>query len=346
MQILTTNPEFVPADPAANPELSQAETPDQWLQSMRRAIRSVSELRQLLDLPAAPGESKSTFPLFVTREFASRIEPGNPADPLLLQVLPTAAEDQLVPGFSSDPVGDLPAATAPGLLCKYDRRALVIATGVCAIHCRYCFRREFDYAAAAGGEDGWQTWIDELQRNPDIDEVILSGGDPLTLTDSKFFRLVRAIESVAHVKRLRIHSRMPVVLPTRITSHWISRLKQSRLVPWMVVHCNHSNEIDQSVADALERMIDAGIPVLNQAVLLRGINDDVRVLEDLCRRLINLRVQPYYLHQLDRVQGAAHFEVQQEMGRQLIAQLRERLPGYAVPTYVVEQAGKPSKTPL
>ncbi len=346
MEILTTNPEFVPTAPAANPELSEADAPDRWLDSMRRAIRSVSELRHLLGLPAAIGDRESSFPLFVTREFASRIEPGNPTDPLLLQVLPTAAENLHIPGFVSDPVGDLPASAAPGLLCKYERRALVITTGVCAIHCRYCFRREFDYSAAASSSDGWQTWIDQLQQNPEIDEVILSGGDPLTLTDSKFFRLVHAIESVAHVKRLRIHSRMPIVLPDRITRQWIERLRQSRLVPWMVVHCNHSREIDHSVANAIAQIIDAGIPVLNQAVLLKGVNDNVAVLEELCRRLIDLRVQPYYLHQLDRVQGAAHFAVPQATGRQLVVQLRERLPGYAVPTYVAEQAGKPSKTPL
>ena len=346
MQILTTNPQFVPTEPSANPALSAVAESEKWLDSMRQAVRSTSELRQLLGLPDAAEPTQSAFPLFVTREFVSRMEPGNPHDPLLLQVLPTTSEDQQIAGFVTDPVGDLPASTAPGLLCKYDRRALVITTGICAIHCRYCFRREFDYAAAAGSTERWQTWVDQIQQNPEIDEVILSGGDPLTLTDSKFFRLVDAIESVQHVKRLRIHSRMPVVLPARITAQWIARLKQSRLVPWMVIHCNHPREIDQAVADALARLVDAGIPVLNQAVLLKGVNDDVKVLEALCRQLIDLRVQPYYLHQLDRVQGAAHFEVEQETGRRLIAQLRKRLPGYAVPTYVAEQAGQPSKTPL
>lgn len=346
MQILTTNPRFVPAEPAANPELSSLDDSEQWLDSMKGAIRSARELRQLLGLPVADDPQESAFPLLVTREFASRIEPGNPADPLLLQVLPTVAEGHDTAGFISDPVGDLPASAAPGLLCKYERRALVISTGVCAIHCRYCFRREFDYSAAAGGPELWKVWIEQLQQSPNIDEVILSGGDPLMLTDAKFFRLVQAIETVPHVKRLRIHSRMPIVLPQRITWQWLERLKQSRLVPWIVVHCNHPREIDQTVAQAFTRLIDAGMPVLNQAVLLKGVNDDAAVLEELCRRLIDLRVQPYYLHQLDRVQGAAHFEVPPETGRRLIDHLRQRLPGYAVPSYVTEQPGQPSKTPL
>ncbi len=342
---LAPNPRLIAAATSADASIANAVEPELWLDSMRNAIRSVDELRQLLNLPAELAPLATNFPLFVTREFAARIEPGNPRDPLLLQVLPTVAEQQVRPGFVADPVGDLPATAAPGLLCKYEGRALVITTGVCAIHCRYCFRREFDYSAA-GGSEHWQTWVDQLQQRPEIDEVILSGGDPLTLTDAKFFRLVAAIESIDHIKRLRIHSRLPIVLPARITTAWLERMRDSRLVTWMVVHCNHPREIDSDVASALSRLVDAGIPVLNQAVLLKGVNDQLDVLESLCRRLIDLRVQPYYLHQLDRVQGAAHFEVSEAIGRQLIDQLRQRLPGYAVPSYVSELAGEPSKTPL
>ncbi|MGV3486842.1 MAG: EF-P beta-lysylation protein EpmB, partial [Planctomycetaceae bacterium] len=279
-------------------------------------------------------------------EFLSRIQPGNPADPLLRQVLAVPEELQTVPGYLEDPVGDQNATVAPGLIQKYARRALVIATGVCGIHCRYCFRREFDYSAAGSPTAPWEPAVETLRNRSDVDEVILSGGDPLSLNDARLERLLSAIESLPHVKRLRIHSRMPVVLPQRVTPELVSRLRTCRLAVWMVVHCNHAAEIDASVESALASMIDGGIPVLNQAVLLRGVNDSVDALESLCRRLVDLRVQPYYLHQLDRVLGAAHFEVPVERGQAIVDSLQERLPGYAVPRYVIEIAGERSKTPI
>jgi len=322
-----------------------------WRLSMRSAVRSAADLRRRLGLPEADPatqEAENAFPTFVSLEFLSRMEPGNPNDPLLRQVLAIGEEMVETAGFVDDPVGDEAATIAPGLLQKYATRALVIASGVCGVHCRYCFRREFDYSssqsAAFALRDAWETAVYELSERSDIDEVILSGGDPLTLSDAKLDRLISAIESIPHVKRLRLHSRMPIVIPQRVTNDFVNRIRASRLATWMVVHCNHVAEIDEAVEAAFAKLIDAGIPVLNQAVLLRGVNDSADALESLCRRLVDLRVQPYYLHQLDRVRGAAHFEVSMEEGNAIIAELRARLPGYAVPRYAIEEAGKKSKT--
>ena len=346
-QILTTKPEVVPTGLALSAHIRRSDEPVEWQESMRNAVRSTQELRNLLGLPApdaATLAAESTFPTFVSREFLSRIELQNPRDPLLLQVLSVPAEADLRDGFIADPVGDTAATARPGLIQKYSRRALVVATGVCGIHCRYCFRREFDYSEAT--VDGFEPILEELSQRPEIDEVILSGGDPLTLSDPKLARLVTALESIAHVKRLRIHSRMPIVIPSRVTEALIQLLRKSRFSCWMVIHCNHVNEIDAPVESAISKFLDHGIPVLNQAVLLRGVNDSFEALENLCRRLVDLRVQPYYLNQLDRVRGAAHFEVPESEGLALIEKLRTVLPGYAVPRYVVEIAGQPSKSPV
>jgi EF-P beta-lysylation protein EpmB len=278
---------------------------------------------------------------------------------LLLQVMAAAEESVGRPGFVSDPVGDTAARVAPALLQKYSGRALVITTGVCGVHCRYCFRRQFDYSTSKEGvpslpgvqsPDGpsgesWAAAVAHLRLDQSIDEVILSGGDPLTLSDARLDRLVTAIESVPHVRRLRIHSRMPIVIPQRVTQAWVDRVRASRLATWMVIHCNHAQEIDGAVGDGIARMVDAGIPVLNQAVLLAGVNDDAETLATLSRELVNRRVQPYYLHQLDRVAGASHFEVSVDRGRQIVDAMRAMLPGYAVPTYVTEVEGAASKVP-
>jgi len=347
--------------PESTPDHSGQPIP--WQQAMRLAVRSSSQLREMLGLASpetAINEAEKSFPTFVSREFIRRMEYGNPSDPLLLQVLAVGEESLSEAGFVSDPVGDGPATVAPGLIQKYAHRALVIMTGVCGVHCRYCFRREFDYSSATAGaesrladdeensSDGesWAAAVSELRTRHEVDEVILSGGDPLTISDAKFSRLLSAIESIPHVKRLRIHSRMPIVIPQRVTPELLTRLKSSHLATWMVVHCNHAAEIDASVESAVATLVDHGIPVLNQAVLLRGVNDSVEALENLCRRLVNLRVQPYYLNQLDRVRGSAHFEVPETRGLELIEELRARLPGYAVPRYVMEVAGAVSKSPV
>ena len=330
---------------------AQGETAN-WRGSMKRAIRSAGELRKHLNLASPVDDPNGSagedhgFPVFVPLEFAARMKPGDPNDPLLRQVLPVPEEAESPEGFSSDPVGDLHAAVAPGLLHKYHGRALAITTGACGIHCRYCFRREFPYSDNSSRGDHLDLALKYLRENDSVEEVLLSGGDPLTLTDDSVAELMQQIESIPHVRRLRWHTRMPIVIPSRVTNAWIERMRASRLTSWVVVHCNHPAELDAETGAALMRLVDAGVPVLNQAVLLRGVNDDVDVLESLCRRLIDLRVMPYYLHQLDRVRGAAHFEVDQECGRALISQLESRLPGFAVPRFVCEQAGEASKTRL
>ena len=368
-EILAGTREFVP--PALDVIGQENSEPVvDWRVAMKLAIRSSHELRQhlalsppneeprggicrevsdpSLDLSTEPVQiaAEKDFPTFVPLEYVQRIRRGDPRDPLLLQVMPVPEEDKEVAGFVSDPVGDLKVMPASGVLHKYHGRALVVTTGACGIHCRYCFRREFPYSENSTMGRLSETVLDFLQQHQEVEEVLLSGGDPLTLVDERLKGIIDDISSFAHVKRLRIHSRMPIVIPQRVTSELIELLRQSRLATWFVVHVNHPQELDADVLEHLGRLIDAGIPVLNQAVLLRGVNDRVDVLEALCRKLVNHRIQPYYLHQLDRVHGAAHFEVCEQRGLELVESLRSRLPGYAVPEYVVERSGETSKTPI
>lgn len=272
------------------------------------------------------------------------MQPGDPNDPLLRQVLPLDDELADVPGFSADPVGDTAAARQPGLLQKYKGRALLVATGTCAIHCRYCFRRHFSYAEGPRSLDDWQPALRAIAADTSLHEAILSGGDPLTIVDDTLARLVSQLDRIGHLRRLRIHTRLPIVIPERVTGGLIGMLRASRLTSVVVVHANHANELDEHVVTALEKFNDAGIPLLNQAVLLRGVNDSVEAQAALWERLVDLRVMPYYLHQLDRVAGAAHFEVPIKRGRQIMKELRMRLPGYAVPRYVQEIPGTPHKS--
>jgi EF-P beta-lysylation protein EpmB len=231
-------------------------------------------------------------------------------------------------------------------LQKYHGRVLLVSTGACAIHCRYCFRREYPYSDGPKSVDQWKSVVDRIAADSSIEEVILSGGDPLTLADSAVAELIEQLDRIAHLRRLRIHTRLPIVIPERVNEELLASLGRTRLTPIVVIHSNHAAEIDRNVEAALARLLGHGIPILNQTVLLAGINDDVAVLRELCARLVDLRVMPYYLHQLDRVQGAAHFEVPVERGLELIAQLRALLPGYAVPRYVQETAGQASKRVL
>ncbi len=351
-EILARRDDFVPTALNA-PETAAATPPSDWQTAMKRAVRSSAELRRILDLPAARGvTAEQSFPTFVPWEFIRRIRPGDENDPLLKQVLPQPGEDSIedeqddYPAFSADPVGDLDAAVASGLLHKYHGRALMITSGACGVHCRYCFRREFPYSQVCSSTDQWRPAVEYIRRHTEIDEVLLSGGDPLTMVDSSIERLMDAIESIPHVRRLRIHSRMPIVIPQRLTKSLVSRLTSSRLAIWFVVHVNHPNELDADLLARLGALVRAGIPVLNQAVLLRGVNDDAATLIELCRKLVDHRIQPYYLHQLDRVRGASHFEVSVAKGTRLMRVLRASLPGYAVPTYVREEPGADSKTLL
>lgn len=288
---------------------------------------------------------QAPFPLLVPESFLARMRPGDMTDPLLLQVLPTSLELSDAEGFTSDPVSDLEFRKAPGLLQKYDGRALLIATGSCAVHCRYCFRRNYPYAAEPHRLDDWVPALEILREDSSIREVLLSGGDPLMLTDQRLGDLIRHLEDIPHLRRLRIHSRLPIVLPDRVTPELLDILTGTRLNVVMVVHSNHAAELTGDCAAALQ-CLTSGLSgmVLNQAVLLRGVNDSVEALCALSERLIELRVIPYYLHQLDRVSGTAHYEVSLEAGRRLVAELRRRLPGYAVPRYVREIAGELHKT--
>jgi EF-P beta-lysylation protein EpmB len=251
-----------------------------------------------------------------------------------------------VPGFVVDPVGDAAATRHAGLLQKYDGRVLLIATGTCAVHCRYCFRRHFPYDEAPRLLVDCRPALDGIAADSSLREVILSGGDPLALVDATLAALVEQLEAIPHLRRLRIHTRLPIVIPERVTTDLVTVLQGSRLTPIVVVHANHANEIDRQVAAALAKLADAGVLLLNQAVLLAGVNDSVEAQAALCERLIDIRVLPYYLHQLDRVAGAAHFEVPIANGLRIMEQLRARLPGYAVPRYVQEVPGAPSKTDL
>ena len=323
-------------------------SPAHWQQCMREAITSPQELLRLLNLDVSTAElaTASTFPLRVPRGFVARMRKGDPRDPLLLQVLPLVHEDCPSPGFVSDPVGDLASSRAHGLLHKYPGRALLIATGACAIHCRYCFRREFPYGEQNARRREWQDALQLLRADESIHEVILSGGDPLSLSDTALASLSEQLDAIPHLKRLRIHSRHPVVLPERVDDHLLAWLTKSRLQPILVLHCNHPQELNEEVRQALQKLKSAGISLFNQSVLLRGINDSLQVLSDLSQELFTQGVIPYYLHQLDRVQGAAHFEVPDSKAIELHNQLRNLLPGYMLPALVREVPGELSKTPI
>ncbi|MCA9034074.1 MAG: EF-P beta-lysylation protein EpmB [Planctomycetaceae bacterium] len=321
-----------------------------WQREMAGAVRSRGELLRRLKIHSLESETAvdadNRFPVLVPVSYLKRMKPGHLSDPLLLQVLPTIEESADVLGFVPDAVGDLASRRTPGLIQKYFGRALLITTGACAVHCRYCFRRDYPYAAEPKSLDEWKPALEALSTDATISEVILSGGDPLMLTDQRLNRLCRLIDAIPHIERIRIHTRLPIVLPSRVTPELLGMSDQLRSQLIFVVHANHPAEIVEDCAAALSQLSRKGFPVLNQAVLMKGVNDDPDVLELLCRRLINLGVIPYYLHQLDRVAGAAHFEVEPETGRALIEHLRARLPGYAVPQFVVEIAGRSSKTPL
>lgn len=338
---------MIPAAPILQP---LSPLPPGWQQAWREAVRDPRELLAMLGLEALAArvsdEAAAQFPLRVPRGFIARMHRGDPHDPLLRQVLPLDDELRTVPGFGLDAVGDAQAKTGPGVIRKYRGRALLVATGSCAVHCRYCFRRHFPYAEETAARDGWREAVALIRADTGIDEVILSGGDPLSLATPKLAELTAVLAGIPHVRRLRIHSRLPVVLPERVDDAllgWLAAL------PWpvaVVVHANHANEFDVHVDAALARLRDAGATLLNQAVLLRGVNDSVDALAALGERGFAAGVLPYYLHQLDRVHGVAHYEVPDDEARALHAALAARLSGYLVPRLVREVAGDPGKRPL
>jgi EF-P beta-lysylation protein EpmB len=321
-----------------------------WKAALADSVTEPEELCRRLGLSPSTADSAGRaaggFPLRVPGAFLDRIRPGDPLDPLLLQVLPTEDETRPSPGFTHDPLGECHAACTPRLLSKYSGRSLIVATRVCAVHCRFCFRRHFPPAISSEKDAPWSEALERIAGEPSLREVILSGGDPLVLDDDRLTGLANRLSHIPHLARMRIHTRMPIAIPDRVTDGLLSILTRGRLTPFVVVHVNHPAEIDTDVASALGRLVDAGVPLLSQSVLLKGINDSVDVLAELFERLVDLRVMPYYLHQLDRVAGAAHFEVPETTGIRLLQALRARLPGYAVPRYVRETPGEPNKRVL
>ncbi len=334
----------LPAPIAADPPVGG------WRRSLRQAVSSVDELLSLLELGRGrvPGADllTSDFPLRVPRGFVRRMRKGDPADPLLLQVLPRAEERLEVEGFVDDPLDEDRAAVVPGLLHKYHGRVLVMASGACGVHCRYCFRRHFPYHEHQAWGHGWGRTVEYLKSQPSVEEVILSGGDPLAASDDRLSELVTEIAAIPHVHRLRIHSRMPIVLPERVDDDLLGWLGSTRLRTVVVVHANHGREIDGEVAAALRRLSACGATLLNQSVLLRGVNDRVDVLLDLSQKLFASGVMPYYLHLMDRVRGGAHFEVDEQTAEDLVWELMQQVSGYLVPRLIREVPGVGAKLPL
>jgi L-lysine 2,3-aminomutase len=318
-----------------------------WQSQLARAITEPAELLAVVGLggewlPAAQAASR-LFPLRVPRGFVARMRKGDPHDPLLRQVLPLGEECLTAEGFSADPVGDLTAMAVPGLLHKYRGRVLLTATGACAVHCRYCFRRHFPYADANPAVDRWHAALAYIAGDDSITEVILSGGDPLSLSDRRLAELVRQLETIRHLRRLRLHTRLPIVLPERVNAELLAWLGDTKLKTVIVVHANHAQELDGPVRAVLGTLKAAGAELLNQSVLLRGVNDSVEALADLSEALFDAGTLPYYLHMLDKVQGAGHFEVPDATARRLMDALNARLPGYLVPRLVREIPGMPGK---
>lgn len=320
-----------------------------WQRQQADLITDPAELLALLDLEAASlPESLAAamdFPVRVPRSYLALMEPGNLDDPLLRQVL--SVPDELVeqPGFSADPLDEAEHTAVPGLLHKYHGRALLVVTGACAVHCRYCFRRHFPYQTHLSGKR-WEQALEWLAARTDINEVILSGGDPLTLSNRRLEQLLEALAGIPHLRRLRIHSRTPVVIPERLDSGLKGLLSNPRWQTVLVLHANHPREISPALAERCRDWRSTGITLLNQSVLLAGVNDRAETLADLSDALFDAGVLPYYLHQLDAVQGAAHFAVPDASARALHADLRARLPGFLVPRLTREEPGEPAKTVL
>ncbi|WP_318510993.1 EF-P beta-lysylation protein EpmB [Photobacterium leiognathi] len=320
-----------------------------WLNDLSNAISDPFTLLKLLKIDPTPWENglaaRKLFALRVPLSFVDKMEIGNPYDPLLRQILPLAQEFEVHQGYSVDPLEEQ-QNEIPGLLHKYHNRVLLIVKGGCAVNCRYCFRRHFPYNDNKGNKRQWQQSLEYIAEHPEINEVILSGGDPLMAKDHELQWLIEHIAAISHIKRLRIHSRLPVVIPNRITDALCQILTETRLQTILVTHINHANEIDDALKTAMQKLKQANVTLLNQGVLLKGVNDSVAALTDLSETLFDAGIQPYYLHVLDRVQGAAHFMVDDEIARQLMAGLITKVSGYLVPKLTREIGGRASKTPL
>lgn len=316
--------------------------PWQWL--LANAVSDTSELVSLLDLPV--DAVTSPFPVRVPLPYLARIERGNPMDPLLLQVLPRAQEADAVAGYVADPLAEAGQSPAPGMLHKYHGRVLIVVSGACAINCRYCFRRHFPYQDFQPDTADWAAIATYIADNPQINEVILSGGDPLVLSDKRLAAIAAKMADIAHVTTLRIHTRVPITVPQRVCPALLDWIASTRLKVVMVMHSNHAQELDGDVAAAMLALRERGITLLNQSVLLKDVNDSAEALVSLSQRLFDIGIMPYYLHMLDPVDGAAHFDVDEATGRRLVKDVAARLPGYLVPRLVREIPGEPFKVGL
>lgn len=326
--------------------MSLLHTPPLWRERQRLTFTKIHELARFLELSAETLDCIDTTPHFALNlpyRLAEKISKNNPNDPIFLQFVPLKKEKEHAVGFVTDPVLDHTFVSSGSLLHKYEGRALIVTTGACAMNCRYCFRQNYDYQAT---DKLFEKELTQIEKEKSIEEVILSGGDPLSLSDSTLQPLLERLSAITHVKRIRFHTRFPMGIPERIDSSFLALLKSVKKQIWFVIHANHPNEFDDTIWTALKEIQCLGIPVLCQSVLLKGINDDLGTLKKLSLALVEHGVLPYYLHQLDKVQGAAHFEVPVATGKELIQALTHCSSGYAVPKYVQEIAGMESKTPL
>jgi EF-P beta-lysylation protein EpmB len=331
-------------------DINQTQALDSWNQVLSGATRDVKTLLNQLDIPITDLNKRQQacldFPLLVPQPFINKMEKGNASDPLLLQVLPQVSELESAEGYINDPLAEKHSNLQKGLIHKYHSRVLVLLSTGCAVNCRYCFRRHFPYQENRIGKNDWQEILSYVAKDSSIEELILSGGDPLMLNDQQLEKFIKQAEEIPHLQRLRIHTRLPVVIPQRITNKLVNVLHSSRFDCIMVLHINHSKEIDNQLFNALSKLKVVGITLLNQAVLLRDINDTVDDQIDLSKSLFKAGVLPYYLHLLDKVSGAQHFDIEQDDALILHAQLLRSLSGYLVPKLVREEPGKGSKTPI
>lgn len=331
-------------------QLKPINTRAEWKQSLVNLLRDPDELCDLLQLQGddrkAVHAACERFALRIPRPYLARIKPNDLNDPLLLQALPQAAELIATPGYVIDPLEEAEFTPVPGLLHKYQGRVLLVLNGSCAINCRYCFRRHFPYQAHQIGAEHWQQIRDYIAADASINEVILSGGDPMTSNDRVLAKRCADLAAIEHVQTLRIHTRLPIVIPSRINEECLSWMRETRLKLVVVIHANHAQELDESVHDALASLASVGVLLLNQSVLLRGVNDSADALEALSRRLLACGVLPYYLHLPDAVQGTAHFDVSESRARELRDELQAKVAGYLVPKFVRELPHGESKTVL
>jgi len=317
------------------------QTTHSWQMLVKKSIRDINTLLSRLELPHQP--HFSNFPILVPEPYFSRIEKNNFNDPLLLQVLSSDLETIQAAGYSKQPLNEDKFNPVSGLIQKYKGRVLIIASSKCAIHCRFCFRRHFPYETNQLKSHQWDELLTMLNKDHSNKEVILSGGDPLMLTDKNLYKIIQKIETLSHVETLRLHTRIPMVIPQRINSQLLDLIEKTRLKIVFVNHINHENEIDSAVHEAMKRLQQAGVTLLNQSVLLKGVNDSEKSLVLLSQKLFSAGILPYYIHMLDPVSGAAHFNVEQKKAIALIENIKQQLPGYLVPKLVQEIPGEGAK---